>query len=177
MAAALAQARDAAAWGDVPVGAVIVCGDGTVPEDGIVARGANRRQIDDDPLAHAEMVALRAAAAALDGWRLDDATLVVTLEPCAMCAGAIAQARVKRLVFGAFDPKAGAVSSVFDVLRDPRLPHRVDVVAGVMADECQALLTGFFAGRRTPQHSSQQSGSWGRVDERSHWLKTLRRPA
>jgi len=143
MAAALEEASSAVATGDVPIGAVVVSAAGVV-----VARGANRREADDDPLAHAEIVALRRAARALGGWRLDGCTLVVTLEPCAMCAGAIAQARLARLVFGAFDPKAGAVASLFDVLRDPRLPHRPEVVSGVMAKESEALLRGFFGQRR-----------------------------
>ena len=137
MRAALAEAAAAAERGDVPVGAVLLDADGN-----IVARAANERAL--GPLAHAEMLALWRS----ETHRLDGCTLVVTLEPCTMCAGALAQARVERLVFGAFDPKAGAVSSVFDVLRDPRLPHRVDVVTGVMADESEALLRDFFSTRR-----------------------------
>jgi len=139
MRLALSEASSAAAHGDVPIGAVILDAQGAV-----IAQAGNRRQADDDPLAHAEMLALRQAG----GWRLDGCTLVVTLEPCAMCAGAIAQTRLQRLVFGAFDPKAGAVSSLFDVLRDPRLPHRVEVVSGVLASESEALLRDFFDARR-----------------------------
>lgn len=141
--AALQEARRALVHGDVPIGAVVVDADGTV-----LGVGHNERELHHDPLAHAEIVALRAAAQARGAWRLDDCTLAVTLEPCLMCAGAISQARVGRLVFGAFDDKAGAVASLFDVLRDPRLPHRVDVVAGIRADECAALLTDFFDARR-----------------------------
>ena len=111
----------------------------------IVASGFNRREVDSDPTAHAEIVALREAADIAGNWRLDNHTLVVTLEPCAMCAGAIAQARIKTVVFGAWDEKAGAVGSVWDVLRDPRAPHRVEVIAGVLADECAELLNKFFS--------------------------------
>jgi len=143
MALALAEARRAVATGDVPVGAVVVDRDGTV-----LGTGRNERAATGDPLAHAEVVALRAAAAARGAWRLDDCTLVVTLEPCVMCAGAVLAARIPRLVFGAWDEKAGAVGSVLDVIRDRRVPHDVEVVAGVAAEECAALLTGFFAERR-----------------------------
>jgi len=143
MALALEEARGALATGDVPVGAVVVAPDGTV-----LGTGRNEREATGDPLAHAEIVALRAAAAALGGWRLDGCTLVVTLEPCVMCAGAVLAARIPRLVFGAWDEKAGAVGSVQDVIRDRRVPHRVEVVAGVAAGECAALLAGFFAPRR-----------------------------
>ena len=141
---ALQHARDAAQRGEVPVGAVVVD-----PVGNIVGAGANTRESDGDPLAHAEVVALRAAAAALGTWRLDDCTLVVTLEPCTMCAGAVVQSRVCRLVFGAHDEKAGAVGSLWDVVRDPRIPHRVEVVSGVRAEDCAALLTEFFADRRS----------------------------
>lgn len=144
MAAALAEARRAPSTGDVPVGAVVVDGAGS-----IVGTGRNEREATGDPLAHAEVVALRAAASSRGGWRLDDCTLVVTLEPCTMCAGAMLAARVPRLVFGAWDEKAGAVGSVHDVVRDGRLPHRVEVVGGVLADEAAGLLRDFFAGRRT----------------------------
>ena len=143
MALALAEARRAVGTGDVPVGAVVVDRDGAV-----IGTGRNEREATGDPLAHAEVVALRAAAAARGAWRLDDCTLVVTLEPCVMCAGAVLAARIPRLVFGAWDEKAGAVGSVLDVLRDRRVPHVVEVVAGVAADECAALLTAFFAERR-----------------------------
>ncbi|HEY8318676.1 MAG TPA: tRNA adenosine(34) deaminase TadA [Amnibacterium sp.] len=143
MALALAEARRAVATGDVPVGAVVVDRDGVV-----LGTGRNEREATGDPLAHAEVVALRAAAETRGAWRLDDCTLVVTLEPCVMCAGAVLAARIPRLVFGAWDDKAGAVGSVLDVIRDRRVPHEVEVVAGVAADECAALLTGFFAERR-----------------------------
>ncbi|NDB18823.1 MAG: nucleoside deaminase, partial [Actinobacteria bacterium] len=140
---AIAGARIASEHGDVPVGAVVVDATGVV-----IGRGHNLRERDGDPLAHAEVVALREAAAVRGGWRLDDCTLIVTLEPCAMCAGAIAQARVARLVFGAHDEKAGAVGSVWDVVRDPRVPHRVEVITGVLRDECASLLTEFFRTQR-----------------------------
>jgi len=143
MQAALDEAATAALAGDVPVGAVILDGDGH-----ILARASNRRERDNEPLAHAEILALQQASHALGNWRLDDCTLVVTLEPCAMCAGAVAQARLRRLVFGAFDLKAGAVASIFDVLRDPRLPYRPEVVSGVMASQSEALLAQFFAAHR-----------------------------
>ncbi|QLQ17122.1 MAG: nucleoside deaminase [Micropruina sp.] len=143
MAEALAEARLAPAHGDVPIGAVVVGPDGAV-----VARAHNERELTHDPTAHAEVVALRRAAARGGEWRLEGHTLVVTLEPCTMCAGALVLARVDRLVFGAFDDKAGAVSSLWDVVRDPRLNHRVEVVAGVEADACGAVLRQFFEARR-----------------------------
>lgn len=142
MRLALAEARAAAAEGEVPVGAVVV-------RDGcVIGRGHNRRENDGDPLAHAEILALGRAAAATEGWRLEGTTLYVTLEPCAMCAGALVASRVERLVYGARDPKAGYCGSLGDVVRDPRLNHRLEVVAGVLAEECSALLTSFFAGLR-----------------------------
>ena len=142
MREALAAAAEAAAAGDVPVGAVVV-------RDGaIVSRANNRTVRDQDPTAHAEMVALRDAARTLGRWRLDDCTLVVTLEPCAMCAGALVLARVGRLVFGAWDEKAGMAGSVGDIVRHPKLNHRPEVVAGVLADQCAAILTDFFRERR-----------------------------
>jgi len=143
MQAALAEARAAAAAGDVPVGAVVLDGSGT-----ILARGRNRREADGDPTAHAELVAIRAAARAVDGWRLDGLTLVVTLEPCTMCAGALTAARLGRLVFGAADPRAGAVGSLWDVVRDQRLTSVPEVIGGVLANDCLAVLTRFFAERR-----------------------------
>ena len=143
MAAALDEARSALASGDVPVGAVVVD-----PEGVVVGRGHNAREADHDPTAHAEVVALRAAAARLGRWRLDDCTLVVTLEPCLMCAGATVLARVPRLVLGAWDPKAGACGSQWDVVRDRRLNHRVEVVGGVREPECADLLRAFFADHR-----------------------------
>ena len=143
MRAALELARAAAATSDVPVGAVVVDGTGAV-----VGRGRNRREADADPTAHAEVVALREAAAARGEWRLSGCTLVVTLEPCTMCAGALVLSRVDRLVFGAFDDKAGAVGSLWDVVRDRRLNHRPEVVSGVLAAESSALLLEFFAAHR-----------------------------
>ncbi|AZH81587.1 nucleoside deaminase [Plantibacter sp. PA-3-X8] len=138
---AIAEAEAALASDDVPVGAVLVAPDGTV-----VSVGRNERELHTDPTAHAEVVAIRAAAAALAVWHLTELTLVVTLEPCVMCAGAILAARIPRVVFGAWDEKAGAVGSVYDVLRDRRLQHRVEVYAGVEAERCSALLTDFFRG-------------------------------
>jgi tRNA(adenine34) deaminase len=142
MLLALDQARLAATHGDVPVGAVVIDQAGTA-----LAAAGNEREIRHDPTAHAELLALREASRRLQSWRLTGLTLVVTLEPCTMCAGALVLARVARLVFGAFDPKAGAVSSLFDVLRDPRLNHRVEVRGGVLEAECSALLKDFFADR------------------------------
>lgn len=143
MQVALGEARLAVATGDVPVGAVVVG-----PGGDVVGRGRNAREATGDPTAHAEVLALREAAATLGRWRLDDCTLVVTLEPCAMCAGALVLARVPRLVLGAWDPKAGACGSVYDLVRDRRLNHRVEVVGGVLEDECGAVLREFFAARR-----------------------------
>ncbi len=143
VARALALAADAPAHGDVPVGAVVLDASGAV-----IATGVNERELTGDPTAHAEVVALRRAADALGSWRLEGCTLVVTLEPCTMCAGAIVAARVQRLVFGAFDEKAGAVSSLWDVIRDPRLNHRVEVISGIEADACAQLLRDFFDGHR-----------------------------
>ena len=142
MAAALEDASAAALAGEVPVGAVIVA-DGT-----ILARAGNRTSRDQDPTAHAELLAIRAAAAALGRWRLDGCTLYVTLEPCAMCAGAIVLSRCDRVVFGAHDDKAGMAGSVGDLLRHPRLNHRPQVMAGVRAEESAALLREFFRARR-----------------------------
>ena len=142
MRLALDQGRAAAASGDVPIGAVLLN-----PAGQVVAAAGNEREQTHDPTAHAEMLVLRAAAQQLGQWRLVDHTLVVTLEPCTMCAGALVLARVARLVFGAYDPKAGAVASLFDVVRDPRLNHRVDVRGGILEAECGALLQKFFAAR------------------------------
>ena len=142
MRAALAEAVLAGSHEDVPVGCVIVA-DGAV-----VARGENRRELDADPTAHAELVALRAAAHQRGHWRLEDVTVYVTLEPCAMCIGAAVNARVARVVFGAWDPKAGACGSLFDLTREPRATHRVDVFGGVCAEESRALLRRFFEARR-----------------------------
>nr|WP_300151170.1 nucleoside deaminase [Propionicimonas sp.] len=143
MAEALAEARLAPTHGDVPVGAVVLDASGQV-----VARARNERELTGDPTAHAEVLALRRAAAELGSWRLDGCTLVVTLEPCTMCAGALVLARVGRLVFGAYDPKAGAVASLWDVVRDPRLNHRPDVIGGIDDAECGALIREFFATQR-----------------------------
>jgi len=145
MGDALALARTALDSDDVPVGAVVVDDGGVV-----IGRGRNVRERDADPAGHAELVALRAAADVREQWRLDGCTLVVTLEPCAMCAGALVQARISRLVFGAYDPRAGAVGSLWDVVRDRRLNHRPGVVAGVRADEASALLRDFFTRQRDP---------------------------
>lgn len=146
MAAALDIARSAPAAGDVPVGAVVFDLSGAV-----IASAHNQREAAHDPTAHAEVVALRAAGAALGAWQLGGCTLAVTLEPCTMCAGAIVLGRIARLVFGAWDPKAGAVGSLWDVVRDRRLNHRPEVVAGVREAECSALLAEFFAARREPR--------------------------
>ena len=144
MRQALAAAQDASLRGEVPVGAVVLGPDGVV-----LGVGGNEREATADVTAHAEIVAIRAACRALgDGWRLPGCTLVVSLEPCAMCAGAIVASRIERVVFGAFDPKAGAVSSLWDLLRDPRLLHRPEVVSGILADEAEAQLREFFASRR-----------------------------
>jgi tRNA(adenine34) deaminase len=144
MAKAIELARVAAsASGDVPVGAIVLNSSGEV-----IATGANQRELSHNPVAHAEVIAIQKAASAIGDWRLDGCTLVVTLEPCAMCAGAIAQARIPRLVFGAWDEKAGAVGSQWDLLRDPRQLHKPEVIAGVMADECAALLGDFFQEKR-----------------------------
>ncbi len=137
MSAALAEAR--LAVGDVPVAAMIMDASGNR-----ISVGRNERELTHDPTAHAEILAIRRAAAALDSWHLEDTTLVVTLEPCAMCAGAILQARIPRVVFGAWDEKAGAAGSVNDLLRDRRLPHRVEVIGGVLGAECGRLLVEFF---------------------------------
>jgi tRNA(adenine34) deaminase len=139
MRLALDVAHTATQSGDVPVGAIIVNSDGV-----IVGRGFNEREANNDPTAHAEVVAIRSAAARLQKSRLDGCTLIVTLEPCAMCAGAIAQSRIAKVVFGAWDEKAGAVGSVWDVLRDPRSIFKVEVTSGILEKECAALLTDFF---------------------------------
>ncbi len=143
MLAALDEARAALSTGDVPIGAIVLD-----PSGAAIATGRNVREADGDPTGHAEVVALRAAAQARGEWRLDGCTLVVTLEPCTMCAGAAVLSRVSRIVFGAYDEKAGAVGSLWDVVRDRRLNHRPEVVAGVLAVESGALLDDFFAARR-----------------------------
>jgi tRNA(adenine34) deaminase len=143
MRSALAEAELAPVSGDVPVGAVLLAADGSV-----LARAHNEREASGDPTAHAEVLAIRRAAELRGDWHLEDTTLVITLEPCAMCAGAILQARIPRVVFGAWDEKAGAAGSVHDLLRDRRLPHRVEVTAGVLAEQSAELLGRFFAERR-----------------------------
>ena len=143
MQQAIELARQSSNFDDVPVGALIVNEKGEV-----LATGQNLREKDNDPTAHAEMVAIKNAGNKISNWRLDELTLVVTLEPCVMCAGAIAQSRIKRLVYGAFDEKAGAVGSIWDVIRDPRALTKVEVVSGVLADECAVLLKDFFNKKR-----------------------------
>ncbi|WP_127819250.1 tRNA adenosine(34) deaminase TadA [Microbacterium sp. CPCC 204701] len=143
MERALALAAAAGAAGDVPVGAVVTDASGTV-----LGEGRNLREVTHDPTAHAEVVALREAAAAIGSWNLEGCTLVVTLEPCVMCAGAVLQSRISRVVFGAWDDKAGAAGSVYDVVRDRRLPHRAEVVSGVREAEASTLLKDFFEARR-----------------------------
>ena len=144
MREAISLAAAAAAAGEVPIGCVVV----HEPTGAVVGRGANRRETDHDPTAHAEILALREAAQTLGHWRLLDCTLIVTLEPCPMCAGAIVNARVPRLVYGCDDPKAGAVRTLYKICDDPRLNHRVDVTAGVLADDCAELLRAFFRAQR-----------------------------
>ena len=140
---AIAIARKATSTGDVPVGAIIINADGV-----IIGRGSNEREANSDPTAHAEIVAIRSAANRLQNSRLDGTTLIVTLEPCAMCAGAIAQSRISNLIFGAWDQKAGAVGSIWDVIRDPRALHKMNVTAGIREVECAKLLSDFFEGQR-----------------------------
>lgn len=140
---ALARAREADAAGEVPVGAIV-----TDPDGEVVGTGRNRREATHDPSAHAEIVAMREAARHKGGWNLDGCTLVVTLEPCLMCAGALLQARISRLVFGAWDDKAGAAGSLYDVVRDRRLPYRAEVVPGVLEEDARGLLEGFFRTKR-----------------------------
>ena len=143
MQQAIAVAKDAAPHNDVPVGALVVNEKGEV-----LGTGHNLREESNDPSAHAEIVAMRNAATKMNNWRMDDLTMIVTLEPCAMCAGAISQSRFKRLVFGAWDEKAGAVGSVWDVIRDQRTLNKVEVVSGVLEKDCSAILTSFFEGKR-----------------------------
>ena len=143
MQQALALANQAATFDDVPVGALVVNDKGE-----IIGVGENLREKNNDPTAHAEIVAIKNAAQKIGNWRLDDLTMVVTLEPCAMCAGAIVQTRMKRLVFGAFDEKAGAVGSIWDVVRDTRALTKIEVVSGVLEKECAQVLTKFFKGKR-----------------------------
>jgi tRNA(adenine34) deaminase len=143
MQQAVALAKSAADNGDVPVGALVINEQGEV-----LGTGQNQREVSNDPTAHAEIVAMRMAAAKLNNWRMDDLTMIVTLEPCAMCAGAISQSRFKRVVFGAWDQKAGAVGSVWDVIRDPRNSNKVEVITGVLEIDCALVLSNFFEGKR-----------------------------
>ncbi len=143
MQQAISFAKDAAVHNDVPVGALVVNEQGE-----ILGTGHNLREESNDPSAHAEIVAMRNAASKISNWRMDELTIIVTLEPCAMCAGAISQSRFKRLVFGAWDEKAGAVGSVWDVIRDQRSLNKVEVVSGVLEKECSAMLTNFFEEKR-----------------------------
>jgi tRNA(adenine34) deaminase len=143
MAIALAEAAAAAGAGDVPVGAVVLGPDGDV-----VSRRHNERELRQDPVAHAELLAIQDAATALGRWRLSGCTVVVTLEPCPMCAGALVAARVDRVVFGTTDPKAGATGTLYNLCADPRLNHEVDVIGGIRAEECAAQLSAFFTGKR-----------------------------
>ena len=143
MQQAILLAKDAAAHDDIPVGAIVVNELGEV-----LGTGHNLREESNDPTAHAELVAMRNAASKIGNWRMDELTLIVTLEPCAMCAGAISQSRFKRLVFGAWDEKAGAVGSVWDVIRDQRNLNKVEVITGVLEKECSEILTNFFEGKR-----------------------------
>ncbi len=143
MQQALALANQAATFDDVPVGAIVVNDQGE-----IIGMAENLREKNNDPTAHAEIVAIKNAAQKIGNWRLDDLTMVVTLEPCAMCAGAIVQTRMKRLVFGAFDEKAGAVGSIWDVIRDARALTKIEVISGVLEKECAQVLTNFFKGKR-----------------------------
>jgi tRNA(adenine34) deaminase len=143
MQQALLLAKDAANHGDVPVGAIIVD-----EKDAVIGRGKNERVKNNDPLAHAEIVAIKDAASKLSNWRFDQLTLIVTLEPCAMCAGAITQSRFKRLVFGSFDEKSGAAGSIWDLIRDARALTQIEVVSGVLAEDCALVLSDFFASKR-----------------------------
>ncbi len=152
VAAALVEAARSTATGDVPIGAVVVDPVGTV-----IGVGHNRREADQDPTAHAEIIALRAAAATAGSWRLAGCTIAVTVEPCTMCAGAIGLARIERVVFGCWEPKTGAAGSLWDVLRDRRVTHRVEVYGGVLADDCAGLLQNFFAGHRGAESDFRRS--------------------
>ncbi|MDR1581592.1 MAG: tRNA adenosine(34) deaminase TadA [Synergistaceae bacterium] len=142
MKLALEEARQALLGGEIPVGAVVTLGER------VIGRGANRRAADDMPFAHAEMCAISEAGLAISRWRFDECTLYVTLEPCAMCAGAIMETRIPRVVFGARDPRRGAAGSLYDILRDPRIPHKCEVKGGIMAEESSRLLGEFFVRRR-----------------------------
>ena len=154
MPEALLEARRAAEIGEVPIGAVVVRGEGASAE--VIGRGHNRRETDNDPLAHAELLAIREAARRMGGWRLTGCTLYCTLEPCPMCAGALVNSRVERLVYGAADPKAGWCGTLGNLAQDPRLNHRLEVTAGVLAEESAALLRGFFASLRRQEKRVQE---------------------
>ena len=167
MEEALREAKKAAAMGEIPVGAVIV------KEGEIIARGHNRTETDKDPTAHAEMIAIRAAAKALGGWRLPGCTMYVTLEPCSMCAGAIVWARLQRLVIGAMDPKAGACGSVFNIVQDPRLNHRVDVETGCMQEACAELMKSFFRQLRAGAGRPAKGTAQGQTTEESPRAEAL----
>ena len=145
MREALFEAEKSLALGEIPIGAVVVC------NGEIIGRGGNMRANNRSPFMHAEMSAMAAAARMLNSWRFDSCTIYVTLEPCVMCAGAIVQCRMKKIVFGAFDPKAGGVGSLYDIPRDPRMYHRCKVVSGILAEECSAILRKFFDNRRPNQ--------------------------
>jgi len=149
MQEAILEAKHASELGEIPVGAVIV------KDNEIIARAFNRRDIDNSPFAHAEMLAIAEASKKLNSWRLDDCTLYVTLEPCPMCAGAIAQCRLKRLVYGAKDPKAGAAGTLYNIPNDSRFAHKCDVTAGVMEKECKELLSNFFLAKRLSKPSKE----------------------
>ena len=158
MELAILAAKQAAAIGEVPVGAVIVALDGT-----ILSEAYNLRESLQDPTAHAELLAVKQAAARIGSWRLEDSTLYVTLEPCPMCAGTLVNSRVKRLVYGCKDPKAGAVDSLFDICRDARLNHRVEVVSGVREEECAGLLRTFFSDLREQKKKAKSSGEVAKI--------------
>ena len=155
MGLALEEARQALASEDVPIGAVVLD-----PEGFVIGRGGNRREADHDPTAHAEIVALTQAATFMETWRLHGCTIYVTLEPCPMCAGALVLGRLDRLVYGCDDPKAGACGSLYDIVRDERLNHRLEVTAGVLATECAALLQTFFRARRPNNTDSAEHGTY-----------------
>lgn len=152
MGLALEEARAAAALGEIPVGAVIV------RDETVIGRGHNRRELDNDPTAHAEMIAIRQASVRTGAWRLTGATMYVTIEPCPMCAGALVLARIDRLVYGAADPKTGATGTLYNIVQDPRLNHRMDVVAGVLEDECRDVMQRFFRERRRRRPTERPVG-------------------
>ncbi len=162
MTRALALARRAERLGEVPIGAVVY----DTATGNVLGEGYNRREIDKDPASHAELTAVRAAARKTGDWRLNHCSLAVTLEPCCMCAGLIVNARVGRLVYGADDPKAGAVRTLYTITSDPRLNHRPEIVGGVMAEQAAAMLTGFFRSIRAKKHSPQRHRGTEKTSER-----------